>query len=110
VVVTPSSDVVDVMRDCSTRREPPMTLAHALPAEPASPQTPDRVRPETESDIHSYPEVLGALASRWSRMSALPTSTWPSVETDDAVCGQDWDLVDEWGLQSFPASDPPSNW
>ena len=20
------------------------------------------------------------------------------------------DLVDEWGLQSFPASDPPSNW
>ena len=20
------------------------------------------------------------------------------------------DLVDEWGIQSFPASDPPSNW
>ncbi|WP_369134854.1 hypothetical protein [Modestobacter sp. I12A-02662] len=20
------------------------------------------------------------------------------------------DMVDEWGLQSFPASDPPSNW
>ena len=21
-----------------------------------------------------------------------------------------WDIVDEWGSQSFPASDPPSNW
>ena len=20
------------------------------------------------------------------------------------------DMVDEWGMQSFPASDPPSNW
>ena len=21
-----------------------------------------------------------------------------------------WDLVDEWGADSFPASDPPANW
>lgn len=21
-----------------------------------------------------------------------------------------WDIVDEWGDQSFPASDPPANW
>jgi hypothetical protein len=21
-----------------------------------------------------------------------------------------WDMVDEWGAQSFPASDPPANW
>ncbi|HET7071912.1 MAG TPA: hypothetical protein VFI40_13890 [Nocardioides sp.] len=21
-----------------------------------------------------------------------------------------WDIVDQWGAQSFPASDPPANW
>jgi hypothetical protein len=28
----------------------------------------------------------------------------------DGLEDLDWDLVDEWGAQSFPASDPPSNW
>jgi hypothetical protein len=29
-------------------------------------------------------------------------STWGDRDFDD--------IVDEWGAQSFPASDPPSNW
>jgi hypothetical protein len=80
-----------------------MTLTRALPPEAA--KTPDRVGAGTESDIPGLPEVLGAFSCKWSRMS-----TFPSTRADDAVSSQAWDMVDEWGLQSFPASDPPSNW
>ena len=84
-----------------------MTLTPAVPPAPASPATPDRSG--AESDLSNFPGVLGALSPRWSRMNALPMTTLLSIESGHAV-SQAWDMVDEWGDQSFPASDPPSNW
>jgi hypothetical protein len=34
----------------------------------------------------------------------------PSPSNASAHGGFDGDIVDEWGRQSFPASDPPANW
>jgi len=47
------------------------------------------------------PPNLAEQATETSEQSDIPASA-----TDD------WqpDLVDQWGLQSFPASDPPANW
>jgi hypothetical protein len=30
--------------------------------------------------------------------------------TDVPAWDLTWDIVDQWGAQSFPASDPPANW
>jgi hypothetical protein len=38
--------------------------------------------------------------------SANARSTWPSRHPDPAG----WDIVEVWGEDSFPASDPPANW
>jgi hypothetical protein len=48
----------------------------------------------------------------------LPTDTPPqpcggsaaAAEAEAAALFLVWDRVDEWGAQSFPASDPPANW
>jgi hypothetical protein len=38
---------------------------------------------------------------------ALPTDADATKVPDWDLA---WDIVDQWGAQSFPASDPPANW
>jgi hypothetical protein len=34
----------------------------------------------------------------------------PGPATQRTANDATWDIVEEWGRQSFPASDPPANW
>lgn len=39
-----------------------------------------------------------------------PVEDTASTPTDGLAWDLSWDTVDQWGAQSFPASDPPANW
>jgi hypothetical protein len=40
----------------------------------------------------------------------VPSRAVTAAQRGDEPVGIIDDIVDEWGRQSFPASDPPSNW
>lgn len=41
---------------------------------------------------------------------ALDLEVPPPGAPGPTVPSESTDIVEEWGMQSFPASDPPSNW
>jgi hypothetical protein len=69
-----------------------MSRARARSPKPVSASTVDASPSERDVDRDPRPHLSKSAAPR---------------EADGFLV---WDLVDEWGAQSFPASDPPANW
>lgn len=43
-------------------------------------------------------------------LESLPGSRLGAPPVAEAAQPPPFDVVEEWGIESFPASDPPSNW
>lgn len=82
-----------------------MTLGRAQVLEPVSPPSNVCFASGRALGLLLLPDVLEAESSPWPRVR---TPSFPEAHTNAEFLA--WDIVDEWGAQSFPASDPPSNW
>jgi hypothetical protein len=80
---------------------------------PGRPSVPQPARSAVAGELVPDRDVDRSPARVISEGSSCP---WPQAgESKSATVsrGPDpapWDMVDEWGVQSFPASDPPANW
>jgi hypothetical protein len=82
-----------------------MTLASPQEPRPSRSSGVGTLALDRDADCLPVRAVLGGSSCRWPR-SGEPTPTRGSTGRDRAP----WDIVDEWGAESFPASDPPANW
>jgi hypothetical protein len=78
--------------------------APARSTQPASPPTADDSCSSTASALGPLPDDLRA-----GPPPRPAPGAW-SAQAEEAARFLSWDMVDEWGAQSFPASDPPANW
>jgi hypothetical protein len=83
-----------------------MTLIRALPSEPITAGTVEGAELGAVTKRLRCPEL--PTAGSGSDQSLAASTATPTAPV--AAVEQPWDLVEEWGRQSFPASDPPANW
>ena len=66
--------------------------------------------PEVRSRHSATTEIRAATVEARSRIRTNVDGPNPGRAGKSKATPLSIDIVEEWGLQSFPASDPPTNW